>query len=357
MAMPATDRATLDPLARIIRKIPRQCFTKSPVRAYGYLLRDFLLIAFLLWAILAVHSWLAAPLLSVLLGCVMTGLFVIGHDAGHGSFSNSARVNTIVGHLTSTPVLWPYHVWRLTHDVHHRWTHHADREIAWRPLTSDEFEALPAWQRRVYALSRKELFFVASLLFQFLYISDALKGVFFEAKDAAKIRFAIRLTTVVGIGYFASAAWFGGFYGVVFLLIVPQLVYQFWLSTFTLLHHTSPGNQLLDATTWSPERAQLTMSVQIFFPRLIDWLTHDISWHVPHHVSVGIPHYRLREAHQALRSTYPQWVQEHKLTWSYVRDVIKQCHLIRSTLPGEQEWLKVEDHGVGEARPFIANRI
>lgn len=335
----APARGSLDSLSKIIRKIPKRCFEKDATRAFGYLARDLALAVVLGYGILAADSWLVAPLLSLLLGCVLTGLFVIGHDAGHGSFSNSAKVNRIVGHLTSIPVLWPYDVWRLSHDHHHRWTHHAEKEIAWRPLTLGEYGALAPWKRAVYRISRTSGFFLASALFQYFYILDARNGVFFAPEDARKLRFSMRLAAVFGLAYFAASAWAGGLYGIVFLFLLPQLVYQFWLSTFTLLHHTSPENQLMAEGEWSPERAQLTMSVQIHFPAWVDWLTHDISWHVPHHVSVGIPHYRLREAHRALRYAYPDFVQEHRLTWDYVKAIIDECHLMSSFRPGGQEWV------------------
>lgn len=347
----APSRAALDSLSKIIRKIPRQCFVKDPVKAYGYLARDLALVAVLTTAILVVSSWWLAPILSLVLGCVLTGLFVLGHDAGHGSFSDSPRVNRIVGHLTSIIVLWPYDVWRLSHDHHHRWTHHAKNEIAWRPLTVEQYSRLAPWQRRAYHLSRTSGAFFASILFQLFYIQDARRGLFFAKEDAPKLRFSMRLAFAFAVAYFALAAWAGGLYGVVFLFLVPQLVYQFWLSTFTLLHHTSPENRLMPEGEWSPGKAQLTMSVQIHFPAWVDWLTHDISWHVPHHVSVGIPHYRLREAHRALRSAYPKYVQEHKLTWSYVKAVLDECHLMESFAPGGQDWITTME---ADASPKLA---
>lgn len=347
----APARASLDTLSKIIRKVPRHCFAKDPVKAYGYLARDLVLTALLGFAIVSVESWWIAPILSSILGCVLTGLFVIGHDAGHGSFSKSPRVNRFVGHLTSIPVLWPYDVWRLSHDHHHRWTHHAEKEIAWRPLTLDEYAALAPWKRAVYRLSRTTGFFLASALFQYFYILDAKNGVFFDPRDAAKLKFSMRLTLAFGAVYLATSVWAGGLYGFLFLFLVPQLVYQFWLSTFTLLHHTSPENKLLPEGEWTPERAQLTMSVQIHFPAWVDWLTHDISWHVPHHVSVGIPHYHLREAHRALRYAYPEVVQEHPLTWAYVKAVIDQCHLVPSVGPGGQDWMTTTE---AEGYPALA---
>jgi omega-6 fatty acid desaturase (delta-12 desaturase) len=344
----AAPRAALDPLPRIIRKLPKHCLERSPFRSAQYLVRDLAMAGGLGWAILALHHGTFAPpvvnillatVLSGLLGCVLTGLFVVGHDAGHRSFGGSARLNDAVGHIAMAPLLWPFHVWRLSHDHHHRWTHHASNEIAWRPLTVAEYTGLTPLKRRIYKLSRSSLFFLASMLFQFFYVKDAVTGAFFDRADARALRFSLRVTAWAGILYIGTVAWAGGWYGLVFVFLLPQLVFHFWLSTFTLFHHTSPENQLMPEGHWSPEAAQLTMSVHVFYPQLVDWLTHDIGWHVPHHVCVGVPHYHLRDAHKALKAAYPEWVQEKRLTWGFVRSVLGDCHLIaHQSAPGGQAW-------------------
>ncbi len=37
----------------------------------------------------------------------------------HGSFSDSKQVNNLVGHLSHTVILVPFHCWRLSHKTHH----------------------------------------------------------------------------------------------------------------------------------------------------------------------------------------------------------------------------------------------
>lgn len=63
------------------------------------------------------------------------------------------------------------------------------------------------------------------------------------------------------------------------------------------------------------------------YPAWIDLLTHDISWHVPHHVCVGIPHYYLMEAHRVLKTTYPEIVREEKFSFEYIRRVLSTCQV------------------------------
>jgi acyl-lipid omega-3 desaturase len=65
---------------------------------------------------------------------MMWALFVVGHDAGHGSFSKYALLNEICGHLAHTPLLVPYHCWRLSHRHHHKHTGHLDRDEIFYPI-------------------------------------------------------------------------------------------------------------------------------------------------------------------------------------------------------------------------------
>lgn len=333
---------SLDPLPKIIRKIPRECFQLTPWRSLAVLLGDILLIGFLMFLIVQGGSWYLALPLALLMGTAMTGLFVLGHDAGHRSFSYSEGVNNFFGHLATTPLLWPFHVWRLSHDVHHKWTHHVEKEIAWKPFTLSGYQKLPWIVQAVYKLTRRSMFFWASIFFQCSYIYDGIKGRFFASEDLSKVRFSLRLTLVFAIVYIGATFWIAGFYGFVWLFLVPQLTYHFWLSTFTFFHHTNKENKLMSADDWSPEKAQLANTVHVSHHPIVDLLTHDISWHVPHHVCVGIPFYHLRKAHRALKSAYPDWVVERVFGLELIKEVTQNCHLVEGKAHGEQDWVKFD---------------
>lgn len=356
--MPAPTCTELDPLPRIIRKIPKECFVRDERRAFRSLIRDVALLALGITGVLVAPHWAVAFPFSLLVGFVLTGLFVLGHDAGHRSFAKSERKNDLVGELTLALTLWPFHVWRLSHDHHHRYTHHATEDNAWCPLTVAQYLALPGWKRFFYRQTRTTYFYFASVLFQCFAVYRAAAGQYHDHPDAAKVRRSLVVMLTVSLLYAGASYAARGLYGLVFLFAVPQLVYQFWLSTFTLFHHTSPETTFLSKDEWTPERAQLSLSVHVHYPRLVDWLTHDISWHVPHHVCVGIPHHALRTAHAALKAAYPAIVQERRLTRRYVRRLLATCHLIRSAddvtwvafkdahaaLPQAALWAKAPDH-------------
>jgi omega-6 fatty acid desaturase (delta-12 desaturase) len=268
----------------------------------------------------------------------LTGLFVLAHDCGHRSFSDSNKVNDIVGELTMPLTLWPYEVWRLSHDHHHRHTHNARRDIAWRPLTAEQYGRLSPVARAFYRWTRTWLSGWASPLFQYFMVQDAIVGGFFAAEHRTRLMRSIAICAAIAALYVALSISFG-WYGFVMLFLLPQLVFHFWLSTFTLLHHTRPEEPPMPDELWDAGKAQLGSSIHMVFPRAIDWLTHDISWHVPHHVCVGVPHYHLRAAHEALRQAFPDLVLERTASWAYWREVVAVCHLIEKNPDGSLRWL------------------
>ncbi len=48
--------------------------------------------------------------------------------------------------------------------------------------------------------------------------------------------------------------------------LMPWLGYHFWMSTFTLVHHTSPHIPFKGAENWNPAQAQLAGTVHCDYP-------------------------------------------------------------------------------------------
>src|SRR5690606_38602039 len=76
-------------------------------------------------AFMLVGYWLAL-LLAIPAAGFLVRVFIIQHDAGHGSFFKSKRWNNIVGAVAGVFTLTPYNFWRKTHAIHH--AHHAELE-------------------------------------------------------------------------------------------------------------------------------------------------------------------------------------------------------------------------------------
>src|SRR5439155_15396529 len=90
---------------------------------------------------------------------LMTRLFIVQHDCGHGGYFRSRRANDVVGSLIGVVTLFPYAYWRRTHALHHATSGKLDqREFGdIRTLTVREYLALPRLHRLGYRLYRHPL--------------------------------------------------------------------------------------------------------------------------------------------------------------------------------------------------------
>lgn len=148
----------MDTLPQMIRHIPLSYRSPRFSISFLYFCSDVLGILLLSYGILAIDSWVWGPIVALFLGAIVGGLFVLGHDCGHRSFARKVWVNDLFGHLTTSWVMWPFHVWRLDHDHHHRFTGHVDRDTAWRPVPYRLWKRMPGASQRVYLWTRR-LFF------------------------------------------------------------------------------------------------------------------------------------------------------------------------------------------------------
>lgn len=65
----------------------------------------------------------------------MTGVWVLAHECGHQSFSESEFANNIVGTICHSLLLVPYHAWRITHGLHHNNTGSCENDEVFAPST------------------------------------------------------------------------------------------------------------------------------------------------------------------------------------------------------------------------------
>ncbi|KAL2682377.1 hypothetical protein Neosp_006827 [[Neocosmospora] mangrovei] len=133
--------------------IPTHCFAPSTSRSLGYLLRDVAFACTLTW--LAIHfiPMLPNPTLrggawvvyGFIQGLVGTGLWILAHEAGHGAFSSSAKLNDLVGWVVHSILLVPYFSWKFSHQRHHMFTGHMEKDMAFVPETRvDYFDRIRA---------------------------------------------------------------------------------------------------------------------------------------------------------------------------------------------------------------------
>ncbi|VDK50057.1 unnamed protein product [Gongylonema pulchrum] len=115
----------------IRRAVPPICFEKSLTKSLAFLVLDCLIL-FGLYKVVAVFESSGIFGLFVwycLVGMFGSSLFVIGHDCGHGTFSEYVWVNDFFGHIAHAPLLAPYWPWQKSHRQHHQYTSHIDKDM------------------------------------------------------------------------------------------------------------------------------------------------------------------------------------------------------------------------------------
>jgi omega-6 fatty acid desaturase (delta-12 desaturase) len=264
------------------------------------------------------------PVVWVFLGTALTGFFVLGHDCGHRSFSNRNWVNDLVGHLTFLPLIYPFHAWRILHNHHHKHTNKLEIDNAWDPFTPKFYETLSPNFQWLYRQVRGRFWWLGSIGHWF---NSHFNWTTFEGKEREQVRFSVLVVLVGAAIAFPALLWFTGITGFVKFWLFPWLVYHFWMSTFTIVHHTIPEIAFEPAETWNEAKAQLAGTVHCTYPWWVEFLCHDINVHVPHHISTGIPWYNLRKAHASLKENWGQYMVERQFSWSLMKEITDICHL------------------------------
>ncbi|URE01595.1 Omega-3 fatty acid desaturase [Musa troglodytarum] len=341
--------------------IPSHCWVKDPRRSMSYALRDAVVVALLALAAASLDSWTFWPLYWFAQGTMFWALFVLGHDCGHGSFSNSALLNNVVGHLLHSIILVPYHGWRISHRTHHQNHGNVDKDESWHPLSEKTY-------REMDSTSRKMRFTLPFPLFAFpVYLwrrSPGKEGSHFLPSSKLFLPGEQQDVVVSTVCWSAMAAsllclsWAYGPAPVLKLYGVPYLVSIMvafsCMKTLNLMHLQLPGSGLRDvvrsgdlpASPWTPTKASVVprqgerlcsnlanavglLTSHHLLPISQEWsylrgglttldrdygwinsIHHDIGTHVIHHLFPQIPHYNLVEATAAAKPVLGKYYRE-----------------------------------------------
>lgn len=310
-------------LKEIIKSLPRECFQKNRRKAWLSLSLNVIAVALGYAGIASLPGFLL-PFAWLFTGTALTGFFVIAHDCGHRSFAKRRWVNDCVGHVLMLPLIYPFHSWRILHNCHHIHTNKLPIDNAWHPWTTEAYEGKNFLLRGIYRALRGYFWWIASIAHWAGLHFNLSK---FAPRDRNKVKVSIAAVAIFAVIFFPTLLMTTGIWGVVKFWLLPWLVYHFWMSTFTLVHHTAPKIQFRPAETWSAAEAQLAGTVHCTYPRWVEILCHDINVHIPHHISVAIPAYNLRLAHESLRQNWGSYMQESQFSWALMKEIVEQCHL------------------------------
>jgi omega-3 fatty acid desaturase (delta-15 desaturase) len=314
--------------ADLRRAVPSSYFRPSTGRALAYLGRDLVLLALVCAIASRTRSpWLLLPCW-LAQGTLGWALFVIGHDCGHGAFSRHAWLNSLVGHATHTPLLVPYHAWRVSHRLHHRHTADLAHDEAWVPLTAAEVRRLP-WYTR---LLRFRLF-AFGLPFYLARRAPGRSGSHFNPwsplfppRERRRVAASVAGCGLV-VGLLAALGVARGPWWLVRWYLGPYAVFAAWVGVVTYLHHGHPDLPWYRGREWSALRGALSTVDRHY--GLVERLHHDAGAHVAHHLFPSLPHYRLRAATRALRPVLGSYYREARTSaWRALWEAARTCAVV-----------------------------
>lgn len=310
-------------LRDIIKTIPKEYFQKNPRKA-GLSALISIIATSVGYLAISYFPWFLLPLAWIFTGTALTGCFVIAHDCGHRSFAKKVWVNDVVGHIFLLVLIYPFHSWRVLHNLHHQHTNKLMVDTAWHPWLPEEYEQTPKFLRSFLSLFRGRLWWLSSILHwgRFHFNPSLVKP-----REKGQVSLSIAVVAIFALVFFPTLFLTTGIWGVVKFWLMPWLVYHFWMSTFTLVHHTDLTIPFRPKSSWNAVEAQLCGTIHCHYPRWIEFLCHDINVHIPHHLSVAIPSYNLRLAHESLRQNWGSYLQVRHFSWSMLKEIVDQCHL------------------------------
>ena len=239
-------------------------------------------------------------------------LFIIGHDACHGSLTDHARLNKVLGRIAFLPSLTAFSLWRVGHNVvHHGFNNLRGRDFVWEPLDPSEWWSLSPARRLLERIHRSAIgplpYYLVQIWWRRLY--------FPRLRDAPGRRAEFTWDSLAVTGFMfcwvsalaAAAPASQGAVAVLLGFVVPFLVWTWVVGFVVYLHHTHPDTiWYADKAAWLRAQGILHGTVRYRVRPWWNWLLHNIMEHAAHHLDPRIPLYRLKAAQRALARLVPE---------------------------------------------------
>jgi acyl-lipid omega-3 desaturase len=315
-------------LQQLKAAIPAYCFEPSTRRSLAYFFLDIGIIAALYSIAVNIDAWWFYPIFWVAQGTMFWALFVVGHDCGHGSFSKHKWLNNVVGHLAHTPILVPYHGWRISHRTHHANTGNLDTDESWYPVSEEKYNQMGFWEKfaRFYAL----LVMYPVYLFK---RSPGRQGTHFSPNSPLfrpNEKNDVLTSTGAILGMVALLAGFTlkfGFLAFLKFYFVPYVIFVIWLDLVTFLHHTEADIPWYRDADWFYLKGALSTIDRDY--GLFNPIHHNIGTHVAHHIFSNMPHYHLKTATEAIKPILGSYYRvSNEPIWKSFLQSYRNCHFV-----------------------------
>ncbi|KAM7270284.1 hypothetical protein ACFE04_029498 [Oxalis oulophora] len=305
-------------LAQLKKSIPPHCFNRSLLHSLSYLFYDISIAMFLYFIVanyihhlpksLLVFAWL---IYAVLQGCVLTGIWVIGHECGHHAFSEYQLLDDSIGFIIHTLLLVPYFSWKFSHRRHHSNIGSLDKDEVFVPRQKSGLKWFSKYLNNT--LGRVVTLSVTLTLGWPLYLAFNASGRDYNKfachfdpnspifRNHERIYIYVSdlgiVAMIFGLYYSACKTSFTWIFCV---YISPLLVVNGFLVLITYLQHTHPKLPRYDSTEWDWIKGALSTVDRDY--GILNKVFHNITdTHVVHHLFANMPHYHAKEATMAIK--------------------------------------------------------
>lgn len=345
--------------------IPPVLFHRSVPRflvSLGYSLSLTIMTGYLAYQLIPLTSsmiplWILYAFLN---GTISFGLWILGHECGHGAFSSNSTLNDILGFILHSLYLVPYFSWQHSHAVHHSRTNHLTEGESHVPI----LENTELGQKYIKAKNflGEDLYAVIRIIFYMVLGFPSYLWLGFSGGPARGYSshffvpnelFPKKLMTKVILSNLGLISVLIGLYIIAqktsFALVMavyggPYLVGNMWLTGYTYLHHTNINVPFYEGPQWNWLKGALG-TIDRAYPEFINALHFEIgNTHVLHHIFPELPHYNAVLATDYLKKTLGSLYNYDGRSPFYVLYELAKIPVYSKT--GEGKWEPVPDKKV-----------
>jgi len=305
-------------LSAVISRIPRECYENPTWKGLAYVARDAFVYAAVTAALLSTDSPLLLVPLWILAGLAISGLFVLGHDAAHGSLFKSRRLAYLVGQACMLPSLHLYEMWCYGHNrVHHGHTTREVMDYVWHPVTPAEYATYSATQRLLHRMKWSWLgggiYYLWDIWWRRMILFTPPEKIQPQVRRDRWVVgsfFALVTAVLLGAGYASGGTVGSALWTFTKVFGIPFLLWNYSIGIAVYVHHIAPDITWHERRSWTKFAGQMEGTTVLHIPGWLNFFYHNIFLHVAHHVDMRIPFYGLPAATEALRKHYGSVVRE-----------------------------------------------
>lgn len=283
--------------------------------------------------------------------CALTiaQLFILGHDASHGSLTPSHLLNRTLARIAFLPSLHSLSLWDYGHNyLHHRFNLLKGKDNGLVPLSLEEYRALPNFQQRKYQFFRSPIgvlfWYLVESWWIHMFIPPPANKLFLKPDDPILGR---KCDPVVVLDSLLLGTYFFGLcFGmkslaesinpevsllsiVLFSFLVPFLLWNFLMSIVSYVHHTHPDIPWFDDyAKWEFFQAQIQGATHVTFSWYFNLVLLNIMDHGAHYfMKFHLPFYRVKAVQRKLEEKYTPHIVAYTRTVPEYQEICRRCKL------------------------------